>query len=361
MTDEKLEQILRQALAPKIDDSEIKIDRKVRRKKMKKEKKNTYRSFPTAAAIILAVLLIGGGSVYAAREYFGLLDFSSDTRVMIPEEAETLIEKDIDQVIEENSENTIINCSVREALCDREMIMIVYEVSAKEQGKYLFIPEDASADSDMSQWSNISGITAGEYAKQKGLSIMNIGGGITNRDELGIIESTMNFKSVTDDVMSVYVRCGKESNAKSLNVECVATVRALEAASVNDVLRKEMQFTLEDISQAVTSTYISKVEGADNPGYEIIDAKIIQTELGTYVDVHFVCENSRTEGMSFKFKSKDGRAIETIGGSGIIYNEDGSCSERYIMNKIDFKDGFIIEIYDYHTNETYETVNMTLK
>ena len=59
MTDERLDQILKQALAPEIDDSEIQIRRKVRTKKMNMKKRITGGLVACAA---LSLVVIGGYS-----------------------------------------------------------------------------------------------------------------------------------------------------------------------------------------------------------------------------------------------------------------------------------------------------------
>ena len=57
MTDERLEQILKQALAPEIDDSEIRIQRKGRNSKMKMKKLITVG---LVACATLALVVVGG-------------------------------------------------------------------------------------------------------------------------------------------------------------------------------------------------------------------------------------------------------------------------------------------------------------
>ena len=57
MTDERLEQILRQALVPEIDDSEIQIQRKVRNNKMKMKKIITGG---LVACAMLTLVVTGG-------------------------------------------------------------------------------------------------------------------------------------------------------------------------------------------------------------------------------------------------------------------------------------------------------------
>lgn len=363
MRDEKLDQILKQALAPQIDDSEIIVHKKMRKKREKgMNRKNRISRFPMAAAIILAILIGTGGTVYAVFQYFGLLDFTDHLKEKIPQEAVELIEREIAQTPIEDGRNTFINLSVKEALCDSETIMIVYEVSAEESGKYLFIPEDATFGSNMSDWSNITGISAGEYAKQNNLEIINIGGGIVNRDELGIVESSMSFKSVSNDVMYVYVRSGKMSDVRHFDVTCVATARPSEAGSVNDVIRQEVKFTLEDMSEADIFSYLPVGQTGHDTETEIVGAQVIQTELGTYIDVHFHNNQGNfPDNISFRIKESDGTGIDSIGGSGIEVNEDGTYRERLILNKKDFSGDFILEIYDYHEGTIYNSMQMRLE
>ena len=54
MTDERLDQILKQALSPEIDDSEIQIRRKVRDRKMKMKKIITSGLVACAALTLVA-------------------------------------------------------------------------------------------------------------------------------------------------------------------------------------------------------------------------------------------------------------------------------------------------------------------
>lgn len=359
MTDETLEQILKRALVPEIDEAEIAVHRKEEDTYLGKGEKGKRKINKNiaAAAIAMAIMIIGGSSVYAAINHFGLLDFTENRREQIPQEATQLIEKNVEQTISEDTEDMPIHCEVKEALCDSETIMIVYEVTAKEQGKYLFIPEDAVATDDMSDWSDIRGITAGEYAKQNGLSILHIGGGITNLEELGIAESSLAFHSASDDVMAVYIRSGKQSDAKRVDVECVATAWA---DGTGTVCRREMKFTLEDLAKAETCSYQPEKSGSTEAktNLEILGAEVIQTELGTYVDITFRAENEAAETLTFRIKDADGRLLDSLGGSGIESHDDGTLGERLSMNRTELGESFVVEIYDYISNVTRGSVRM---
>ena len=316
---------------------------------MKRNENKLVKSGYRAAAAIVGCLLLGGVSVYAACNYFGLLDFSRGSVKSIPEAAEELIEKDIDQTAT-GEENNIFDCTVKEALCDKNTLMLVFEVSAKEKGKYLFVPTDAEESDDMETWSTHTGVKAGKYAAENNLTIACVGGLITDTEELGIAHEALDFRSVSDDVMDIYISCEKENDSKKMDAELTAHARVLPD---NEVVKSAVAFTLEDMSTASIVNYNVALQGGDDTNYAIDNASIIQTELGTYLDVNF--RFNGTDSITFRVKDMNGGEIDTTGGSGIETNEDGTYHERLIMNKTELDDAFIVEVYDYEKNEVYES------
>ena len=328
----------------------------------KKNNDNIRRGFlksqAAAAAAIVAAVLVGGGAVYAAVAHFGLLDFTRNSHEEIPQEAEQFIEKDI-STASEGAENDLYDCTVLEALCDSETIMIVYEVSAKEHNEYLFIPEDAIPGDNMSDWTNYSDQIASEYADANNLTIVNIGGGISNIEELGISVESLRFQSVSDDVMDIYVRCEKESDISNVNVECMATACFQDAASVDDIIRKTLSFTIEDKTKAnVTHYQIGESDGEiDIP---ITDVQVTQTELGTYIDVTYDVEDMWS--IDYALRIKDGeRTLDTRGG-GVEVRSDGSLGGQYIVDRQELGDTLTFEAFDIEDKgTTLGTITATIE
>lgn len=311
-------------------------------------RKGSFRGQAAAAAAVLCALLLGGGAAYAAG-HFGMLDFLGRLREQIPKEAENLIETVEDQKILSETDASIMDCQVKEALCDSEVITIVYEVSAKEKNKYLFVPTDALPEDHMSDWSSITGKTAAEYAAEKGLTIVNIGGGIQNKEELGIFTSSMDFRSVSDDVMDIYVRSGKDTDVKNLEVSCVAT--AVVSGS-DEVMKQVVQFTLEDKATSEQAVYIPEEGQEDNGIYTIRRAEVRQTDLGTYIDIFYTVEDPEAkEGLFFQAVNETG-ALEFVEGSSGEPQEDGSFRERIVLNKTEIGESFILEGYNPFEDKT---------
>ena len=325
----------------------------------RKNNDNIRRGFfkSQVAAAVVAAVLVGGGMVYAAVAHFGLLDFTKNSPEKIPQEAEQFIEKEITSV-SDGTENDLYECTVREALCDSETIMIVYEVSAKENGKYLFIPEDAMPGDNMSGWANYSNQVASEYANANNLTIVNIGGGITNREALGITEETLRFQSVSDDVMDIYVRCGKESDVSNIDVECTATAYFQNASNMDDIIRKTLTFTLENKTNA-NVIYYQPGKSNGEIDIPIADVQIIQTELGTYIDVTYDVEDMRS--IDFALRIKEGEKTLDTRGGGVEVRGDGRLGGQYILDRQEIGDTLTFEAFNIEEGTTLGTVTATLK
>jgi RNA polymerase sigma factor (sigma-70 family) len=217
-------------------------------------------------------------------------------------------------------------------------------------------------DDNMSNWSDITEVTAQEYATEKQLQIVNISGTITNDDELGIDSQSMDFYASDDDVMYIYVRCNKESSVKNFNVSWLATANIYsENIQFDDVVRSTITFTLEDIS---TLTQIEYLPNSSNPDMqcEIIKAEIVQTEIGTYVDIYYTdTQQISNDGLTFRLIDSNGEAYQSVGGSGIIYQEDGLCMERIIMNKTNLDDTIIVEAFNCYDKAIYGRTEMSIE
>lgn len=214
----------------------------------------------TAIAAIAICTLFGGlgTGVYAAMRHFGILDFAGPATVEVTDpnkisEVTDEIQKETDMILNgdkahgvhneiQAANNTIYNCDVIEEMYENKNITVVFEMSAKESGKYLFIPEDGVLTDKMSDWGYESELSYEEYASQNNLTIVYIGGGILNRDELGITVVTADFKPVSDDIMDVFLTCGVTEEPKEDEIGIVATGRI---QNDEKIMRCESYFKLK--------------------------------------------------------------------------------------------------------------------
>lgn len=305
-----------------------------------------------AAAAVMALVLLGT-TTYAATRYFGLLDFMEQTGESVPEKAQELITKDIEQKEEAVTQDSVANYTVKEAMCDSETIYIVLEAKATEQGKYFFVPEDAMEEDLVSNWGVDSSMSVTEYAQSKGLTPIRIGGGIMNSEELGIASSSMNFLAVSDDVMDIMIESGKTQDGKTLDVVCQGTACELNA-DFDSVMRREIKFTLTDMSSSEKLCYVPEI--SDIPGTEarLEKVEVIQTDVGTYLEIIYYEDDSDfTSGLSFRlpgemdegFKSGN---TESIG--------EGKWKSTLAYGKVDFGDSLSLEAYDCYEKTVFGTI-----
>ena len=191
-----------------------------------------------------------------------------------------------------------------------------------------------------------------EYATEKGLTIVNIGGGIRNTDELGVVEQSIDFLSVNDDVMDICVTCGKAEAGTSLDVTMLATAYV---SGSEEVMRLQSDFVLQDMSTTISTTYLYREQTSGEQFFDIEKADVIQTELGTYVDIYY--SNTKgddpADGLSFRIVDQAGKAYESLGGSGVICVENGLYSQRCMLNKCEIGETLYVDASDCLGKEVY--------
>lgn len=320
-----------------------------------------------AALVLISVTLLGTGA-YAAGRYFGILDFlkgNGNAGAVPPVEAEELIvpvPEDAQQKTE-ITEGMAADYTVKEAMCDSESIYVVLEARARERGRYFFVPEDAVAEDPVRNWGIDSDLSAGEYAASKNLEIMHVNGAIQNTDELGIAVSTIYFQWVEDDVMDIMVECGKTEKGETLDVVCTGILWNESMTDMEDILRTEIRFSLTDISNAEAIAY-EPTGQAEIPGSSAVirKAEVIQTKLGTYVEMIYQCDDTENFNVHpLRLAGDDGQEhiIRMPSGTEILGN--GEYFFKMCLEKRELGDSILLEAYDEETKEVYGTIELVKK
>ena len=68
-------------------------------------------------------------------------------------------------------------------------------------------------------------------------------------EKLGISSASGDFRSQEDDVLMIYSSAVKGNQSSNLTVSCVGVAMLPDAKSVDDVMRTNITFQLEDKSQ----------------------------------------------------------------------------------------------------------------
>ena len=91
--------------------------------------------------------------------------------------------------------------------------------------------------------------TIGEYAAEKGLTIVKVGASFEFDSDLGIETAVENYRNLEDDVVDFYSSAVKTNESKNLTISCIGTATLPDAKCVDDVMRTNITFQLEDKSQ----------------------------------------------------------------------------------------------------------------
>lgn len=255
-------------------------DLKKKETTMRRKKMYGFIQYWKAAAIALVVLAGAGTSVYAAK-CFGIMDFLGGFGINRTEEVGRLVSTGRNAP---QFSNDYVDYTVREALCDSELIYMVIEARPKNNDEYLLVPQYYGADDSAAEL-NIEGVTEGtiqEYAAASGKKILYSGVRLFKDGEL--VSCTEDSKADTDGTVYYCVTGTNGFGEGTVNLTCVGTVYTAEMSVAN---RAEFEYTLADRSTGTKRNYtLSMPELAEAAGIVLDQVEIFETELGMYATFH---------------------------------------------------------------------------
>ncbi|MGO5541221.1 hypothetical protein ACTQWG_01645 [Blautia sp. HCP3S3_H10_1] len=377
--DETLEMIENSADADKSYEAIDRTGRKIKKaekttitlntvgKRRSSQKKNWKRSL----ILSFEAVMVFGVAVFAAEKYMGISSFWDEMGNKMPEEAEVLIEK---EPVQQEDGESILSYTVKEALCDKNSIQIVVEAAAKEKGKYFVIGQDMMDEDSVRNIGIESDKTVAEYAAEKGLTIVRAGVSFDFGSELGIRSAMGNYRHQEDDVLDFYSSAVKENQSKDLTVSCIGTATLPDAKSVDDVMRTNITFKLEDKSQGRSVTYVPEATADTENGNEqdgiitadgkvkILSVDIDESETTEYVSIHYIMLE-KSESISLDVTDKDGNLwqISDLGGFAPITEVGEEGIWQFAYQKTDLPDKIGVRVYDYENDVKYEPVMMVMQ
>lgn len=318
----------------------------------KKYEQNTWKGFKRAVVLAgISVVLLGTG-VYAANHYSGIFDFLKKEGKALPEEAADMVRTDLQQ---ESVGNAQVTFTVKEAVCDREMLYVVIEAAAKERGKYLFLPQMVTPDDPLENIGLAGEQTVQEYADSKGLTLLYVSAGL-DMDMLDMYTGSEDHVWVSDDVMDIMVFGSKGNTAEQLEVS--AAVCAYESGA-SDMWRENMRFTVQDLSSEQITRYVPEdgMGGIPNAFLTIREVQVKKTELGAYIEIIYTKSREDVEDCVFHVLDTNHSEWDNfIFSSGVLENEDGTRSQKFYYGKQDISDEIMIEPYDLELDYRYEGI-----
>lgn len=321
----------------------------------------TRKNWKRSLILTFAAVMAFGATVFAAEKYIGISGFFQEVGNKMPEEAKGLIEKD---PVQQEDGDSILTYTVKEALCDKNSVQVVVEVTAKERGKYLLAGQDTMNEDPVRNLGIESDKTIGEYAAEKGLIIVKVGASFDFDSDLGIETAVGDYRNLEDDVVDFYSSAVKTNESKNLTISCIGTATLPDAKCVDDVMRTNITFQLEDKSQGKSMTYVPvDGEGITAAGkVKILSADIEETEVGDYVTIHCIFLEE-CDSISLDVMDLNGNLwqLSDLGGGSEVAEVGKEATFQISYQKTDLADEIGIRGYDYETNTAYEPVKMKLK
>lgn len=319
-------------------------------------KKTWKRSLFFSFAAVLAF----GATVFAAEKYMGISSFFGTIGAKMPEEAQALIEK---EPVQQEDGDSIITYTVKEALCDKNSVQIVVEATAKERGKYLLVGQDTIEEDKVNNLGINSDLTVGEYAKEKGLTVVRVGASFDFGSDLGIVTAVGSYSMQEDDVLDIYSSAVKQNQSSDLTVSCVGTAALPDAEQMEDIMRTNITFKLEDKSQGRTVTYMPVTSETNNSSLtadgkvKLLSVDVEETELAEYVTIHYIMLE-KSEDITLDVTDSEGNVwqISNLGGYAPIPEVGQEAVQQITYEKTELPDEIGIRAYDHENGTADEPV-----
>lgn len=338
-------------------------DGNIQPKKVITDTTSKYK-FRAAAAVAFTVLAIGT-TAYAAARHSAILDSFAkyDSGRDLPEQAKSLIQTEIDQ---EKVQDGMVDFKVREALCDKNNIVVAVEAKAAEPDKYLLVPQDLRGEEDINcmVMENLNptmeekDMTIADYAKKYHKEILPVGVSV----DTGAGVSSIDFK-LEEDGTGVFTCSSENVNKKTvMDLSCSTSI-----FYEDDIIRDSFDFTVNDNSKA-TETIVYRAEGQT----EVEGTKLVIDEIkfeksaidmkGT-ITYHYagnpsdITEDEEDTGF-FLFDQNGKQLKDGVGMPGSSSNKNGKFTQVDSYALTDLPEQLTLQAKNVMTKEVYGKIKI---
>lgn len=291
------------------------------------------QSYIKAAAIALLCILSLGTTAYAAAKYFGLMDFLSSQGMNDTDTTKKLMQEELTEQVYSVS-NEYATYSLKEAICDSELIYMVIEVSPKSES-YMLVPEYCMPEDTITALS-IDGLTEGtigEYAGEHGKEIVYVGMGLFKDEEL--VSCTEDARGNTEGKLYCCLTATNGFNVNEMTLKFMGTAHLGTAQTVEDISRCNLEVTLNDYSNKESKIYSPVMENVwSDSNINLEQIEITETELGVYATYLYQAEKDMN--ITFILSDKEGNKFDFMpyyinGGEEVM--DDGCRKVTYAYQK----------------------------
>lgn len=311
-----------------------------------------------AAAAALVVLTAVGTGVYAAGTYKGVFDFLADMGMTEMAGLEKTVDTGVDGV---SFSNSYVDYTVREALCDENVIYMVVEAVPEASDQYLLVPQDCMEEDSVTYLGleTVTDGTIGEYAKLLDKELLYSSVGLFQKGELVSVTET---SKMTEDGTVYYCITGVNSTGRDeLELTCVGTAYTKEMAAAR---RAEAKCRVTNYSSSIKSRYMLQDGRLETETGIILDGiDITETGLGLYARFSYGAEGDAAEKLlqSGRWELTDASGNELApmpyyAGSGLeLFELEGGTGRTMTAayQKTGMEQGMFAVFYDSETDTKY--------
>lgn len=163
----------------------------------------------------------------------------------------------------------------------------------------------------------------------------------------------------------IYSSAVKGNQSSNLTVSCVGVAMLPDAKSVDDVMRTNITFQLEDKSQKRTVTYVPKnaedgIITADGK-VKILSVEVEESEIGEYAAIHYMVLGDASN-IALDVTDANGNLwnMTSVGGSAETTQNTKEGVWKIMYEKTDLPDEIGIRAYDYENSIAYEPVMLQM-
>lgn len=287
--------------------------------------------------LILAACLVFAMAITAyAVNLFGIRELFQTQFRELPASAETYIQQEtVAGTAEEGW-----SCEITESLADNATVMAT--VAIHGGSKYIIAPTYASAGDPVSEIGLSGNQTLGEYAAEKGKTLLFVGASIKKIGDQESINGSQRMQSLSDSEMIILT--STEETVSTGNPNAVCQVYALEDGS-DDVQRIVLPFTLNAAPVIGDEIIYHPINPDAIPGMTVGDMTVVQTALGynlrmpetiTNLEQYFEVKRLAIDGITFP---------QGYGGS---EGEDGNMYFEARMCQGTLDDTLVIHYFDWN-------------
>ncbi len=284
-----------------------------------------------AVAAVCAVVLLAGSTAYATTGNFSLLsDFRNDSSE-VKERAQSMLITDVKQTTGKDTETEDaskvsywVTSKVKEAVCDKNTVLVELEVKPRNTEKYLLKPLDADLANDLGLPEAFdTNLSVEDYARSVGKTPLPVSVDFIRANELDHV--SMDYQMQKDGSVIFKLQFNNYDKTELLKYRYGIVVTRPDVSGEKANIRDYFDFELEDQSKGTVVHYkpVDKNQIVKGTHLVVEDVEIEESDLsiGAKVTYRYTgetmpedkWEDSVDGDVMFFFFDKDGKPLEDDG------------------------------------------------